>query len=64
MRRILILISACLTIISCLVSGILAADFSGPVVSVLDGDTRDVQRQHLTDDKIKDQSAEQSRIMG
>jgi micrococcal nuclease len=41
-QRIPILISACLTIISFLVSVVLAADFSGPVVSVLDGDTIEV----------------------
>ena len=42
LQRILILIGACLTISSCLVSVVRAADFSGLVVSVLDGDTIDV----------------------
>ena len=41
-QRILSLIAAFLTISSCLVSVVLAADFSGPVISVLDGDTIEV----------------------
>ncbi|MEO7859379.1 MAG: hypothetical protein ABIU05_02870, partial [Nitrospirales bacterium] len=36
------MIGACLAISSCLVSVVRAADFSGPVVSVLDGDTIEV----------------------
>ena len=41
-QRILSLIAAWLTISSCLVSVVLAADFSGTVISVLDGDTIEV----------------------
>jgi endonuclease YncB( thermonuclease family) len=41
-QRFSILISACLTIFCCTVSLPYAADFSGPVVSVIDGDTIDV----------------------
>ena len=47
--RILILVASCLTIISCLVLVVLAADFSGPVVSVLDGNT--VEVLHNTNEK-------------
>lgn len=42
MQRIFILIGSCLTISSCLVPVVLAADFSGPVISILDGDTIEV----------------------
>ena len=47
--RILILVASCLTVISCLVLVVLAADFSGPVVSVLDGNT--VEVLHNTNEK-------------
>ena len=41
------------------------ADFSGPVVSVLDGDTIEVRHPQATYDKIKDQAiANKSRARG
>ena len=49
MQRILILICACLTNTFCLISVVLAADFTGSVVSVLDGDTIEVLNEHHAD---------------
>ena len=46
-QRILILICACLANTFCLISVVLAADFTGSVISVLDGDTIEVlHNQH------------------
>ena len=48
-QRILSLIATCLTMISCLVSVVLAAELSGPVTSVLDGETIEVLNGHHAD---------------
>ena len=51
--RVLILTQAIL--LFCLTCTPALADFSGPVVSVLDGDTIEVRHPQATYDKIKDQ---------